>query len=40
MKIYIPYCRDHKAANELIESKKENKKVVMFLKVLSSAGFM
>jgi hypothetical protein len=40
MKIYIPYCRDHKAANELIENKKENKKVVMFLKVLSSAGFI
>lgn len=32
MKIYIPYCRDHKAANELIENKKENKKMVMFLK--------
>lgn len=39
MKIYIPYCRDHKAANELIENKKENKKMVMFLKVRSSVDF-
>lgn len=33
MKIYIPYCRDHKSANELIENKKENKKIAQFLKV-------